>query len=298
MNAQGGIGGRTIPLWFAAFANDNPAVIELLVRWGSELWGVTQAAAYNENPEVMRALVAAGADLSEALHSAVFNRNAAIAEVLIAAGADLDELHSEPGMPTRQGTPLHWAARNAGRSNTAVVELLLQAGADPNVLDEDGRTRSITRKRQATRRWPPYCDSTADGPAAECRGLEAGRPRGVPQRQYRAPRIRATGCYAGTEVELFLSLGEGGSWRRFMTGLPVGAHRRRVLAHLWNNELVPAGVGRKVPRAPRPGCLIGGVQLAGRRRSRTSRRVGSPWASIVYQWRPSPRDGTPCGSLR
>ena len=140
VNAQGGIGGRTIPLWFAAFANDNPAVIELLVRWGSELWGVTQAAAYNENPEIMRVLVAAGANLSGALHRATFNRNSAIAEVLIEAGADLDELHSEPGMPDRQGTPLHWAARNAGRSNIAVVELLLGAGAGPNVVDDDGRT--------------------------------------------------------------------------------------------------------------------------------------------------------------
>ena len=140
VNAQGGIGGRTLPIWFAAFRNDNPAVIELLLRWGSELWGAVHGASYNENPEIMRVLVTAGADLSGALHTAVFNSNVEIAEVLIEAGADLNEIHTEEGMPGRQGTPLHWAARNAGRTNIAVAELLLESGADPNARDADEKT--------------------------------------------------------------------------------------------------------------------------------------------------------------
>ncbi|MYC98931.1 MAG: hypothetical protein F4X13_06635 [Gammaproteobacteria bacterium] len=134
VNAEGGIGGTSTPLFFAAASNDNPAMVELLLRSGAELRWVAQPAARNENPEIMRIVVAAGAELSGALHRAVFNRTTEITDILIAAGADLDEKHGEDGM-----TALHSAAR-AGMANLEALEALLRAGADPNVLDDNGMT--------------------------------------------------------------------------------------------------------------------------------------------------------------
>ncbi len=51
--------------------------------------------------------------------------------------------------------------------------------------------------------------------------------------------------YAGTEFEFFVSLDEGGSWRRFMTGLPV-VRIDDVLVHPRDNDLVLATHGRSV----------------------------------------------------
>ena len=134
IHAEGGSSGTNTPLDVAASGNDDPAMVELLLRSGAELRWVAQHGARNENPEIMRILVDAGAGLSGALHRAVFNRTTEVTEVLIAAGADLDEKHGEDGM-----TALHWAAR-AGMANLAALEALLRAGADPNVLDDTGRT--------------------------------------------------------------------------------------------------------------------------------------------------------------
>ena len=51
--------------------------------------------------------------------------------------------------------------------------------------------------------------------------------------------------YAGTEFEFFVSLDEGGSWHRFMTGLPV-VRIDDVLVHPRDNDLVVATHGRSV----------------------------------------------------
>ena len=51
--------------------------------------------------------------------------------------------------------------------------------------------------------------------------------------------------YAGTEFEFFVSLDEGGSWHRFMTGLPV-VRIDDVLVHARDNDLVLATHGRSV----------------------------------------------------
>ena len=51
--------------------------------------------------------------------------------------------------------------------------------------------------------------------------------------------------YAGTEFEFFVSLDEGGSWHRFMTGLPV-VRIDDVLVHPRDNDLVLATHGRSV----------------------------------------------------
>ncbi|MDE0248877.1 MAG: ankyrin repeat domain-containing protein [Gammaproteobacteria bacterium] len=134
VNAEGGIGGTSTPLFFAACCNDNPAMVEFLLRSGAELRWAAQPASRNENPDILRILIAAGAELSGALHRAVFNRTTEVTEILIAAGADLNERHGLDGM-----TALHSAAR-AGMANLAALEALLRAGADPNVLDDNGMT--------------------------------------------------------------------------------------------------------------------------------------------------------------
>ena len=51
--------------------------------------------------------------------------------------------------------------------------------------------------------------------------------------------------YAGTEFEFFVSLDEGGSWHRLMTGLPV-VRIDDVLVHPRDNDLVLATHGRSV----------------------------------------------------
>ena len=51
--------------------------------------------------------------------------------------------------------------------------------------------------------------------------------------------------YAGTEFEFFVSLDEGGSWHRFMAGLPV-VRVDDVLVHPRDNDLVLATHGRSV----------------------------------------------------
>ena len=95
---------------------------------------MAQRASRNENPDILRILVAAGAELPRALHRAVFNRTTEVTEILIAAGADLNERHGLDGM-----TALHSAAR-AEMANLATLEALLRAGADSNVLDDNGMT--------------------------------------------------------------------------------------------------------------------------------------------------------------
>ena len=58
------------------------------------------------------------------------------------------------------------------------------------------------------------------------------------------PRNRGL-LYAGTEFEFFVSLDEGGSWHRFMAGLPV-VRIDDVLVHPRENDLVLATHGRSV----------------------------------------------------
>lgn len=141
VNAKGGVSGTGTPLDMAASGNSNPAMVELLLRYGAELRWVAQHGARNENPEIMRILASAGADLSGALHRAVFNRTTEVTEILIAAGADLDGRETAYRVEGNIGglTPLHFAAM-AGMANLEALEALLRAGADPNLLDDTGRT--------------------------------------------------------------------------------------------------------------------------------------------------------------
>ena len=89
----------------------------------------------------MRIMIEAGADLAGVLHISIFNRTTVVTEIVIAAGADLNQpitLETQEGA-TEATVPLHTAARFSG-INLEAVELLLVAGADPNLRDGTGRT--------------------------------------------------------------------------------------------------------------------------------------------------------------
>jgi ankyrin repeat protein len=98
-----------------------------------------QLAAHFDQVPAAALLVRAGADLSaraqgaltvQALHAAAAGPTAACIPLLVAAGAPLDD-------PQDRGfRPLHELAL---RGLTEMVELLLAAGADPSIEDDDGR---------------------------------------------------------------------------------------------------------------------------------------------------------------
>ena len=98
------------------------------------------AAESNENPVLIETLLKAGADpmarnkwQSTPLHLAArFNENVAVIEALLRAGADLAARNQW------QSTALHYAARY--NANPAVIKTLLNSGADLTALNEDDRT--------------------------------------------------------------------------------------------------------------------------------------------------------------
>ena len=156
VNARDGSGGS--PLHSAARGTNNPAMIAALIEAGAELdaWtgrgyhgddGLTplHEAVASGHAAVVAALLAAGADVHARdridgptpLHDASTPEAVAL---LLEAGADIGaRAHyyryphwGRPGM-----TPLHAAAV---RVRPAVFMALLEAGADPEALDWDGKT--------------------------------------------------------------------------------------------------------------------------------------------------------------
>ena len=167
--------GRT-PLHVAALENLNPAVLAILIEAGADLEaramhgsghvlrGLTPmylAALGNWNPEVIAVLAEAGAEVdaeraelrpdypfwssislsglrrhgdlghNSPLHvAALFNKTRAVLEALVHAGADL-ELRNRMGQ-----TALHIAALY----NPVSFPTLLALGADPGVVDDEGKT--------------------------------------------------------------------------------------------------------------------------------------------------------------
>ena len=125
---------KNTPLHFAARYNENPAVIETLLKAGAvleardkeKLTPLHRAAWSNENPAVIETLLKAGADARSVkwtpLHrAAMFSKDPAEINTLVKAGANLE------ARDKWKYTPLHRAARN--NENPAVIETLLKAGA-------------------------------------------------------------------------------------------------------------------------------------------------------------------------
>ncbi|MDE2874091.1 MAG: ankyrin repeat domain-containing protein [Gemmatimonadota bacterium] len=153
MNARNDF--RRSPLHEAAGRSDNPEMIAALVEAGAELRMWTRShhgedglsplheAVEAGHPSVVAALLEAGADVHARhsedgptpLHRA---RNPEVVALLLEAGAEIDaRAHFRwpfdfPGM-----TPLHAAAR---WGHAAVFLALLEAGADPEILDGEGKS--------------------------------------------------------------------------------------------------------------------------------------------------------------
>ena len=157
----------------AAVGNSNPAVVAVLLDAGAELearaefpdshWAygnrtpLLEAAGVSRNPAIVTALIEAGADVrarvtsaslpfvmegaatmtipeergATVLHMAALRSgNPEVIEALVRAGADLEARNR------RGQTALHVAAMRNG----AAFEKLLELGADPAALDDEGRT--------------------------------------------------------------------------------------------------------------------------------------------------------------
>ena len=156
VNARDGSGGS--PLHSAARSTEDPAMIVALIEAGAELevWtgrgyhgddGLTplHEAVMGGRPSVVAALLAAGANVHARdredgptpLHDAVTPE---VVGLLLEAGADIGaraRYLRHPVRGSRDMTPLHAAAK---RGNPAVFIDLLEAGADPDALDWDGKT--------------------------------------------------------------------------------------------------------------------------------------------------------------
>lgn len=148
------------PLHWAAWWNENPAVIDVLLKMGGNVnaldkdnWTpLLHAAAWNRNLEVIEVLLRAGGEASARaqngwtpLHGAAsYNENPAIEhwagrctenpeliKVLVEAGGDIDAQDKDGR------TPLHWAAIN--NQNPAMIKALLKVNANPNIKDNQGK---------------------------------------------------------------------------------------------------------------------------------------------------------------
>ena len=156
-DAKAGDKRRNTPLHQVARYNGNPAVIEVLLKWGADVDARNKSrytplhwAAHNEESEMIVALIKGGADPNALgkndkwtpLHRAAqMNENPEVVKALIDAGADLD-------VQTRlsESTPLHFAAEY--NDNPEVVQALIDAGAKQMAWNKKGKTPlQVARRR-------------------------------------------------------------------------------------------------------------------------------------------------------
>jgi RNA polymerase sigma factor (sigma-70 family) len=137
----------------AAAIGDRGRVIAALDRhpehldtYSPEGFTALALAAHFGHVEVMRLLVDRGADVNRVathrlavtpLHAALFGRQIAAALLLVERGADVTLARGGSGWKRAGWTPLHYAA---GMGFSALVQPLLDRGADPSRPDEEGKT--------------------------------------------------------------------------------------------------------------------------------------------------------------
>jgi ankyrin repeat protein len=119
---------------------------ELLDSWSPEGFTALALAAHFGHSETAAFLIDQGADINAIarhemkvtpLHAALFGRRIETAKLLIERGADVTIRRGGSGWPRSGWTALHYAA---GFGFVDLVEPLLNAGADPEALDDEGRT--------------------------------------------------------------------------------------------------------------------------------------------------------------
>jgi RNA polymerase sigma factor (sigma-70 family) len=119
---------------------------EQLDSYSPEGFTALALAAHFGHLEVMRLLIDRGADVNRVaihrlavtpLHAALFGRQLAAALLLVDCGANVTLARGGAGMKRAGWTPLHYAA---GMGFGALVQPLLDRGADPSHRDEEGKT--------------------------------------------------------------------------------------------------------------------------------------------------------------
>lgn len=149
------IGGKYGNALFAASVLGDVEVVDLLLKAGADprIHGTKYdnpplyAASLRGKDEVVKLLLehgadanAVGGDYRNALSVASVKGHVEVVKLLLTAGADV-----HGGQSLRKDTPLHLAL---SEDKTAVVDLLLDSGASPSILDEEGigkRRKSVSR---------------------------------------------------------------------------------------------------------------------------------------------------------
>ena len=145
------------PLHWAARSSDDPEVLGVLIEAGADLEAVTEArltplhwaARYNRSPAVVGVLLEYEANVyARTWHGRTPLHLAALVNENPAVVAELARVTDVNVQKHNGGTPLYDAARRIwdgpmGNPNPAVLDMLLEYGADPSVESESGLTPSM-----------------------------------------------------------------------------------------------------------------------------------------------------------
>lgn len=128
------------------------SVVKVLIAHGAEInakdqVGITPLIKVSSvgNRGLVDFLISCGADVRartidgrSALHFACERFNVPVARLLLSKGAEVDAETKRGGTPLLHVTCAQCAPRDCGPEQTSLVKLLLNAGADPEVVDVDG----------------------------------------------------------------------------------------------------------------------------------------------------------------